>query len=96
MNLARARELVAALPISDAERDAILNALSPTMRIHNQAWRFRLALQEKHHFKREQAVKAAVRKFAPFVEDAVALEKAVRNPNGLVRKISAIPISESH
>jgi hypothetical protein len=88
MNLARARELIAALPISDAAREDILDCLVPTDRIHAQAYNLRLSEQEIRGADRDDAIRAAIVRFKSRVENVDGLRNAVRHPNERIRTLA--------
>jgi hypothetical protein len=98
MNLARARERIAALEadgrITAAEADELSNLVTPDGEIKARAYRYRIALQQRSPpWSRESAIRAAVQVFKNFVTNATALENEVRSPNGPTKKKSAIPES---
>jgi hypothetical protein len=95
MNLPRLRKLVEALPISAAERDAILDCLIPTKRVHAEAYKQRAAM-EARGIDRVEAIRTAIQHFKLQVDNVDGLRKAVRDPNGTIRALAKeIPDSES-
>lgn len=96
ISLAALRQKIAGLPldrpITEAERDDLLDCATPNDLIFARAYRHRCQLQKKN-WPLEKAIHAAIRKFESNVDNVPALEKAVRNPNGRIRKI--LPTIES-